>query len=88
MPQAEEARTRGTQVTVESFSVWKAQFDKEMAAKKLKEEEERLKGLSAKEREEHKRALTRITGKIYPVLHGDAFSDPSKAASCSSATRT
>jgi hypothetical protein len=60
--QAEEARTRGTPVTIESFKTWKAKFDKEMEAKKSKEEEERLKGMTAKEREEYKRMGTRLSG--------------------------
>ena len=61
-PQAEEARTRGTPVTRESFLEWKARFDKEIAAKKAREDEERLKALSSKEREEYKRIAHRPTG--------------------------
>lgn len=60
--QAEEARTRGTPVTVESFKAWKVQFDKELAMKKAKEEEEKTKGLTPKEREEWKRIGTRLSG--------------------------
>lgn len=60
--QAEEAKTRGTVVTPESFLAWKVKFDKEMAAKRLKEQEEKLKGLSPKEREEYKKLQTRSTG--------------------------
>lgn len=60
--QEEEKRTRGTPVTVESFKAWKAQFDKEMAAKKAQEEEERLKNFTPKEREEWKKAITRLSG--------------------------
>ncbi|PPQ79111.1 hypothetical protein CVT24_012786 [Panaeolus cyanescens] len=52
---AEEKRTRGTPVTVESFNAWKVKFDKEMAAKKAREEEEKVKNLTPKEREELKR---------------------------------
>jgi len=59
----EEARTRGTPVTVENFKAWKVKFDKEMARKKAQEEEERLKGLSPKERDEFKKVLTRLTGR-------------------------
>ncbi|KAI0807121.1 RWD-domain-containing protein [Fomes fomentarius] len=61
--EAEEARTRGTPVTVESFRVWKTKFDKEMAAKRAREEEEKVKGLSPKEREEYKRSHTRLSGR-------------------------
>ncbi|RPD66033.1 RWD-domain-containing protein [Lentinus tigrinus ALCF2SS1-7] len=61
--EAEEAKTRGTPVTVESFKAWKIKFDKEMAVKRMREEEERLKGLSPKEREEYKRMHTRLSGR-------------------------
>jgi len=61
--EAEEARTRGTPVTIESFNVWKAKFDRELAAKKAREEEERLKAMSPKEREEYKKLATRLSGR-------------------------
>ncbi|KAF5365749.1 hypothetical protein D9758_003301 [Tetrapyrgos nigripes] len=59
----EEARTRGTPVTVESFKAWKIKFDAEQAAKKAQEEDQLLKGLTPKEREEHKRVGTRFSGR-------------------------
>ncbi|GLB34978.1 putative RWD [Lyophyllum shimeji] len=59
----EEARTRGTPVTVESFKAWKAAFDREIALKKAQEEEEKLKGMTPKEREEWKRVGSRLTGR-------------------------
>jgi len=59
----EEARTRGTPVTVESFQVWKSKFDKELASKKFREEGERMKSLTPKEKEEWKRAGSRLTGR-------------------------
>jgi len=59
----EEARTRGTPVTVESFRSWRAKFNREVAIKKAREEDERLKGLTPKEREEWKRIGTRPTGR-------------------------
>ena len=61
--QAEEARTKGTPVTVESFTAWKVKFDKEMTQKRAREEEEKLKGLSPKEREEYKKMQTRLSGR-------------------------
>ncbi|OBZ75744.1 RWD domain-containing protein 1 [Grifola frondosa] len=61
--EAEEARTRGTPVTLESFNAWKLKFEKEMTAKRSREEEEKLKGLSPKEREEYKRLGTRLSGR-------------------------
>ncbi|RXW24116.1 hypothetical protein EST38_g1712 [Candolleomyces aberdarensis] len=59
----EEAKTRGTPVTLESFRAWKAKFDKEMGSKKAQEEDEKLKGLTAKEREEYKKAQQRLSGR-------------------------
>jgi hypothetical protein len=50
-------------VTVDSFKAWKIEFDAEQAARKAREEEELLKGLTPKEREEHKRVGTRLSGK-------------------------
>ena len=64
--QEEEARTRGTPVTVESFKVWKAKFDKKLAAKKAQEEEEKLKAMTPREREEYKRLSSRLSGRSWP----------------------
>ena len=41
---------------------WKAAFDQEIASKKAHEEEEKLKSLNAKEREEWRKAAMRLTG--------------------------
>ncbi|TFK54906.1 RWD-domain-containing protein [Heliocybe sulcata] len=59
----EEARTRGTPVTLESFLAWKKKFDQELASRKAKEEEEKLKAMTPKEREEYKKAQTRPSGR-------------------------
>lgn len=61
-PQVEEAKTRGTPVTQESFTAWKTQFDKEMAGKKAREDDEKMRGMTPKEREEYKKLGTRLTG--------------------------
>jgi hypothetical protein len=61
--QAEEKRTIGTPVTVESFKAWKEKFDKELAIKKLQEDEEHHKNMTPKEREEWKKSITRLSGK-------------------------
>jgi len=61
--EAEEARTRGTPVTIESFKAWKTKFDREIAQRKAREEDERLKGLTNKERDEWKKAGTRFSGR-------------------------
>lgn len=59
----EEARTRGTPVTVKSFTEWKIKFDKEISLRKTRAEEEKLRTMSAKEKEEFKKAATRLTGR-------------------------
>lgn len=61
--EAEEARTRGTPVTPDAFLAWKAKFDKELAVKKAKEDAEKMKSMTPKEREEYKRLGTRLTGR-------------------------
>ncbi|KIM87049.1 hypothetical protein PILCRDRAFT_95926 [Piloderma croceum F 1598] len=59
----EEVRTRGTPVVLESFLAWKLKFDRELALKKSREEDEKMKSLTPKEREEWKRAGTRLSGR-------------------------
>ncbi|TDL27448.1 RWD-domain-containing protein [Rickenella mellea] len=59
----EEARTRGTPVTAKSFVDWKAKFEKEVALKKALEDDEKLKNLSGKEREEFRKITSRLTGR-------------------------
>ncbi|KAJ7452449.1 RWD-domain-containing protein [Mycena galericulata] len=61
--EAEEARTRGTPVTPETFKVWKIKFDQELAAAKKAREDEKLRGLTPKEREEIKRSVGRLSGR-------------------------
>lgn len=70
--QAEEARTRGTPVTIESFKAWKSKFDKETSERRGQDEEEKLRGLTPKEREETKKIGTRLTGP-QPLNHLSAF---------------
>ncbi|KAH9005129.1 RWD-domain-containing protein [Lactarius hatsudake] len=59
----EEARTRGTPVTVKSFTEWKIKFDKELSLRKMRTEEEKSKTMTVKEREEYKKIAARLTGK-------------------------
>ncbi|KAF8478699.1 RWD-domain-containing protein [Russula ochroleuca] len=59
----EEARTRGTPVTVQSFNEWKTRFDREAYLRKTRDEEDRLKAMSAKERDEYKKMAVRLTGR-------------------------
>lgn len=71
--QAEEAKTRGTPVTPESFLKWKAKFDKELAVKKAREDEEKMKGMTPKEREEYKKLATRLSGQSYNIYATVSF---------------
>jgi len=61
--EAEERRTIGTPVTVQSFRAWKEKFDKELAIKKAQEDEEHLRNMTPKEREEWKKSGTRLSGR-------------------------
>ncbi|GAA5941913.1 Gir2p [Sporobolomyces koalae] len=56
-------KRQGTQVTQASFAAWAVKFEKEMADLRKKEEQERLKLLPGKEREETKRYLAKLTGR-------------------------
>jgi hypothetical protein len=47
---------------MESFKAWKETFDLDMATKKAREEEERMRLLTPKEREEWKRSTMRLSG--------------------------
>ena len=58
-------------MTIESFNEWKARFDGEVSVRRMREEEGKLKALTAKEREEYKRIAARLTGgRVSPRLFG------------------
>ncbi|KAF8709521.1 RWD protein, partial [Rhizoctonia solani] len=61
--EAEAARTRGTPVTVVSFSEWRTKFMAEMKEKQDREDDEKLKGLTPKERDEWKKSKSKPTGR-------------------------
>ncbi|KNZ46265.1 hypothetical protein VP01_741g6 [Puccinia sorghi] len=61
--EAEAARKKGTPITKETFAVWRAKFHEQNQLKKLKEEEERYKSLTPKEREERKKSGNKLTGR-------------------------
>ncbi|QRV72834.1 hypothetical protein RhiJN_15722 [Ceratobasidium sp. AG-Ba] len=61
--EAEAARTKGTPVTVDSFKAWKIKFTAEMKGLQEREEEEKLKTLTPKERDEWKKSRTKPTGR-------------------------
>lgn len=67
--EAERERTRGTQVTPARFEEWRAKFLKELASKREKDEEERVRAMPPKERDDYKRKRDRLSGmSIFPVL--------------------
>ena len=54
-------------MTIESFNEWKVRFDREVSLRRTREEEEKLKALTTKEREEYKRIVARLTGgRVFP----------------------
>ncbi|GAA6034309.1 hypothetical protein JCM8097_003837 [Rhodosporidiobolus ruineniae] len=57
------AKKRGTPVTRESFAAWSAKFEAELAAQRKKEDEERIKALPPREREEARRYYSKLTGR-------------------------
>ncbi|KZO91706.1 RWD-domain-containing protein [Calocera viscosa TUFC12733] len=61
--EAEAHRTRGTAVTATSFAEWKEHFNAQMRRRTDKDEEERMRGMTPKEREEFRRSKTKLTGR-------------------------
>ncbi|TKA50470.1 hypothetical protein B0A53_06140 [Rhodotorula sp. CCFEE 5036] len=57
------ARKKGTAVTKESFAKWAVQFEREFAEILKREEDERLKALPPKEREEARRWAAKLSGR-------------------------
>jgi len=60
---ADALRTKGIPVTNASFETWKIGFLQEIEHLKEKEQDEKLRVLSSKEREEVKKVAMRLTGK-------------------------
>ncbi|GFZ52107.1 hypothetical protein JCM24511_09880 [Saitozyma sp. JCM 24511] len=61
--EAEAKRTRGTPLTPDRFVDWRKGFMKELKAKREREEEERVRAMMPKEREEWKRKRDRLSGR-------------------------
>lgn len=61
--EAENQRLKGTPVTQVSFEEWKTKFLNEIKRIKDKEQDERLRGLGGREREDFKKFATRLTGR-------------------------
>lgn len=81
--QAAAAKKRGTPVTKESFAAWSAKFEAEYAAQLKREEEERIRALPPKEREEARRWAAKLTGAC--AVHVGLLARPSAAESMSTA---
>jgi hypothetical protein len=60
--EAEAAKKRGTAVTPESFMTLQKKIAVRARQRRLRAEEEKVKSLSGKEREEYKKVATRATG--------------------------
>ncbi|ODN98201.1 hypothetical protein I350_07847 [Cryptococcus amylolentus CBS 6273] len=60
---AEAARTRGTPLTPSAFQSWRLAFCRELADKRQKAEEARIRALPPREREDYKKRQARLTGK-------------------------
>jgi hypothetical protein len=60
--QAEAARTRGTPLTPSGFQAWRQRFTLELKQKRDKEEEERIKALPPREREDFRKRRERLSG--------------------------
>ena len=76
-------------MTIQSFKEWKFIFDREVHLRKIRGEEDKLKAMTPKEREEYKKIGTRLTGgHVFPfsavVANPPIFQD----VNFSSATRT
>jgi hypothetical protein len=71
--QAEAARTRGTPLTPQAFQEWRIRFTNELKQKREKEEDERIRALPPKEREDVRKRRERLSGKspsfILTLLH-------------------
>ncbi|KAJ1308962.1 hypothetical protein OPQ81_004645 [Rhizoctonia solani] len=76
--EAEAARAKGTPVTAESFNRWRVKFIAEMKEIQEREEEEKLKGLTPKERDEWKKSKSKPTGRqLFEKNRDLAMSDAS-----------
>lgn len=61
--EAERRRTRGTLVTPESFNAWRLKFNKERQIKKKAQDEDKMREMTNKEKEEFKKYANRLSGR-------------------------
>lgn len=62
--EAEAARTRGTPVDAAGYEKWRVAFQRELKEKRERQEEERVKSLGQKEREDWKKRKERLSGEF------------------------
>lgn len=60
--EAEAERTRGTPLTAESYLAWRKNYLEELKVKREKEEEERVRAMPPKEREDYRKKKERLSG--------------------------
>ncbi|GMK58301.1 hypothetical protein CspeluHIS016_0503330 [Cutaneotrichosporon spelunceum] len=74
--EAEAAKTKGTPVTREAYEKWRQAFMKELSERRTKNEEERVRALGAKEREDVRRKQARQSGRqLFETSKVSATSD-------------
>ncbi|ORY32153.1 ubiquitin-conjugating enzyme/RWD-like protein [Naematelia encephala] len=72
----EARKTRGTPLTPEGFEKWKRSFQRELEEKRAREEEDRIRSMPQKEKEEWKKRRDRPSGKqLFETSHTLATSD-------------
>lgn len=78
-------KNAGTKVTLESFTAWRDNFEREMDEVKRKREEEWLRALASKEREEVKKQAGKLTGIASSRDFAEVMLTRNQGVSCSSA---
>lgn len=68
--EAEREKTRGTIVTPARFNEWKQRYQAELEMKRAKEEEERVRAMPPKERDDFRRKKERLSGESSHIEPG------------------
>ncbi|EJT51376.1 hypothetical protein A1Q1_07348 [Trichosporon asahii var. asahii CBS 2479] len=69
----EKAKTRGTPLTKDRYLSWRKTFLEELKKKRAKEEEEKVRAMGSKEREEYKKRRDRPSGEYTPSCQSTAM---------------
>lgn len=62
--EAEKAKTRGTPLTKDRYLSWRKTFLDELAKKRTKDEEDKVRAMGSKEREEYRKRRDRPSGEF------------------------